>query len=220
MKLTLFGYWRSSSSWRVRIALYHKGLAFDYVPVHLVKDGGEQKKPDYLAKNPQGVVPLLEIGEGESTRRIAQSLAIIEWLDVTSPVPPLLPRDPYLAARARWLAEIVNSGIQPMHNTAILRRLVDVHADEKAWARGFIERGLLAYQASASETAGRFSVGDSPTIADLCLVPQLYQARRFDADLAPLARLLEIEARCAELPAFQAAHALRQPDAPSHAVDP
>jgi len=215
VKLTLLNYWRSSSSWRVRIALHHKGLAFDYVPVHLVKDGGEQKRPDYLTRNPQGVVPLLEIGEGASTLRIAQSLAIIEWLEATSPAPPLLPRDPYLAARVRWLAEIVNSGIQPLHNSGVLRLLADAEVDEKVWARDCIERGLLAFQTTAAETAGRFSVGDSPTVADACLIPQLYQARRFGADVAPLGRLLEIEARCAELPAFQAAHAERQPDAPA-----
>jgi len=130
-----------------------QGSRFRLRAGHLVKDGGEQRRPDYLTRNPQGVVPLLEIGEGASTLRIAQSLAIIEWLEATSPAPPLLPRDPYLAARVRWLAEIVNSGIQPLHNSGVLRLLADAEVDEKVWARECIERGLLAFQTTAAETA-------------------------------------------------------------------
>ncbi len=213
MKLTLFSFWRSSCSWRVRIALAWKNLPYEYASVHLVKDGGEQWKADYLARNPQGMVPMLEVVEGNHRRVIAQSLAIVEYLEERVPEPALLPRDPYLRTRTRQLAEIVNSGIQPFQNLSVTRRIVELGADDKAWAHGFIERGLGAFQRAAAETAGRYCVGDSPTLADACLVPQLYHARRFGVDLAPLARLVEIESACAALPAFQAAHADVQPDA-------
>jgi maleylpyruvate isomerase len=213
MKYTLYNYWRSSASWRVRIGLHWKGVPFTYVPVHLA--GGEQYQAEHQARNPQGMVPVLEIEDGGpgKTRHLAQSLAILEYLEATSPAPPFLPRDPYLAARARQLAEIINSGIQPFHNMAVLKRVAALPADDQAWGRGFIERGLAAFARAASETAGSFCIGDTPTLADLMLVPQLYGARRLAADLTPFPRLLEIEARCAELPAFQAAHADRQPDA-------
>jgi maleylpyruvate isomerase len=213
MKLTLFSYFRSSCSWRVRIALAHKQLAYEYVPVHLVREGGEQWKPDYLARNPQGMVPTLEIEENGQRRTLGQSLAIIEYLEERVPEPSLLPQDPYLRARTRQLAEIVNSSIQPYQNQAVLKRVAgELGGDDKAWARGFIERGLAAYDQAVTATAGRFSVGDAPSLADCCLVPQLYHARRFGADLGKLGRLLAIEAACAELPAFQAAHADHQPD--------
>ena len=215
MKLTLFSYFRSSSSWRVRIALAWKKLPYEYAAVHLLEGGGQQWKPGYLERNPQGMVPLLEFEDGGQTRVIAQSLAIIEYLEERVPEPALLPADPWLRARTRQLAEIVNSSIQPFHNLSVLRRVADeLHGDDKAWARGFIERGLAAYERAAQPTAGRFSIADAPTLAECCLVPQLYQARRFGVDLAIFDKLLEIEAACAELPAFQAAHPDRQPDAP------
>ncbi len=214
MKLTLFSYFRSSSTWRVRIALAWKQLPYEYIAVHLVKDGGEQYRADYLARNPQAMVPVLEVEDDGTRRPIAQSLAIIEYLEERVPEPTLFPRDAYLRARTRQLAEIINSGIQPYQNLSVLKRVAgDLGGDDKAWARGFIERGLAAFEKAASETAGRFCVGDAPTLADCCLVPQLYHARRFGADVGPLERLLEIEAACAELPAFQAAHPDRQPDA-------
>jgi maleylpyruvate isomerase len=215
MKLRLYNYWRSSSAWRVRTALAWKNLAYDYVPVHLVRDGGEQWKPEYLARNPQGMVPLLEIiDESGAHRSIGQSVAIIEYLDDVVPAPPLLPADPYLRARTRQLVEVVNSSIQPLQNSNVLKHIAGtLAADEKAWARHFMQRGLAALDQLVAETAGRFSVGDVATMADIYLVPQLYNARRFELDVAPFARLLAIEAACAELPAFQAAHPDRQPDA-------
>jgi maleylpyruvate isomerase len=214
MKLTLFGYWRSSSAWRVRTALALKGLAYEYAAVHLLKDGGEQWKPEYLARNPQGMVPLLEIEEGGTRRSIGQSVAIIEYLDERVPEPALMPRDPWLRARTRQLVEIVNSSIQPLQNAIVLRHLAnELKTDDRAWGRHFIGRGLAALEKVVAETAGRFSVGDSVTTADVYLVPQLYNARRFEVDLAPFTRLLAIEAACNELPAFQAAHPDRQPDA-------
>jgi maleylpyruvate isomerase len=210
MSLRLYNYFRSSSSQRVRIALHCKGLAFDYAPIHLVKDGGEQWKPEFLAKSPTGMVPLLEL-DGE--RHLGQSLAIIEYLDEIHPHPPLLPGDAFARGQARMLAEIINSGIQPFQNLKVLGRIKQLGGDPQAWARQFIAEGLAAYQASLPPGAHRFSLGAAPTLPDLCLVPQLHAARRFAVDLAPLGRLTTIEAACNELPAFKAAAPEAQPDA-------
>ncbi|MGK3986613.1 maleylacetoacetate isomerase [Sorangium sp. So ce136] len=212
--LTLYGYWRSSCSWRVRIALAHKGVEHAYRPVNLLRDGGEQLRDDYRAKNPMAQVPTLEFEQGGAVRRVSQSVAIIELLEDLFPARPLLPADPYLRAKARQLAEMINSGTQPMQNTATLRYVQrELGGDEKAFARRFIGSGLAAFQAAASELSGRFCVGDQVTVADLFLVPQLYNARRYAVDLAPLSTLTRIEAACMALPAFQAAHADRQADA-------
>jgi maleylpyruvate isomerase len=211
----LYTYWRSSCSWRVRIALHLKGLPFESAPVHLLKDGGEQNRDEYRQKNPLGTVPLLEWTEAGQVRRLSQSLAILGWLEERHPRPALLPDDPWLRARARMLAELVNSGIQPMQNTSVMQHLKGaLGVDAQAWAAHWVVRGLTAFQASASETAGRFCVGDAVSWADLCLVPQLYHARRFGVDLGPLGLLTRIEQACSQLPAFQAAHADRQPDTP------
>jgi maleylpyruvate isomerase len=212
--LTLYGYWRSSCSWRVRIALAHKGIEHAYRPVNLVRDGGEQLRDDYRAKNPMAQVPLIEFEQGGAVRRVSQSVAIIELLEDLFPAPPLLPADPYLRAKARQLAEMINSGTQPLQNTATLKCVRDeLGGDEKAFARRFIASGLAAFQAAAEELSGRFCVGDQVTVADVFLVPQLYNARRYEVDLAPLSTLTRIEAACMDLPAFQAAHADRQVDA-------
>ncbi|WP_437586677.1 maleylacetoacetate isomerase [Sorangium sp. So ce1000] len=212
--LTFYGYWRSSCSWRVRIALAHKGAPHAYRPVNLVRDGGEQLRDDYRAKNPMAQVPLIEFEQGGAVRRVSQSVAIIELLEDLFPAPPLLPADPYLRAKARQLAEMINSGTQPLQNTATLKCVRDeLGGDEKAFARRFIASGLAAFQAAAEELSGRFCVGDQVTVADVFLVPQLYNARRYEVDLAPLSTLTRIEAACMDLPAFQAAHADRQVDA-------
>ncbi|KYF74326.1 maleylacetoacetate isomerase [Sorangium cellulosum] len=212
--LTLYGYWRSSCSWRVRIALAHKGIEHAYRPVNLVRDGGEQLRDDYRAKNPMAQVPTLEFEQDGAVRRVSQSVAIIELIEELFPAPPLLPADPYLRAKARQLVEMINSGTQPMQNTATLKYVQsELGGDEKAFARRFIASGLAAFQAAASELSGRFCVGDQVTVADLFLVPQLYNARRHGVDIAPLSSLTRIEAACMALPAFQAAHADRQADA-------
>jgi maleylpyruvate isomerase len=207
--MKLYSYWRSSASWRVRIGLGMKGLEYEYVPVNLVREGGEQHKPDYHALNPMEQVPTLELDDG---RLLAQSLAILEYLDETHPEPALMPRDPYLRARVRQLAELVNAGIQPLQNTGPQQRLKALGVDEVAWSRHFIAQGLLAMAATAEATAGRFLVGDAPTLADVCLVPQLYNARRFGVDLSLIPLLGRIEAACLELEAFQLAQPDRQPD--------
>jgi maleylpyruvate isomerase len=214
--MKLYSYWRSTASWRVRIALAFKGVRYEYRPVNLVRDGGEQYASSYVAEiNPLSQVPVLELEGEEPLRRIAQSLAIIDYLEERFPEPSLLPDEPWLRARARQLAEMVNAGTQPFQNTPTLRYVREVfQGDEKAWLRHFLGRGLRALETTARETAGTFLVGGHPTLADLCLVPQLYSARRFDVPLDAFPTLLRVEAACAELPAFAAAHPDRQPDAP------
>jgi maleylpyruvate isomerase len=208
--MKLYSYWRSSASWRVRIGLAWKNVAFEYMPVQLVPDKvGGQHSDAYRALNPMEQVPTLVLDDG---RQISQSMAILEYLEETVPEPPLLPRDRYLRARARQLAEVINAGIQPLQNTHPLLQLRTRGVDDKAWAQYFITRGLDALQASAQPTAGRFLVGDTVTLADVYLVPQLYNARRFELDVGRWPLLRRVEEACAALPAFHIAHADRQPD--------
>jgi maleylpyruvate isomerase len=212
MKLVLHSYWRSSASHRVRIGLGLKQLPYDYAAVNILH--GEQHADDYRAKNPMAQVPTLQVIEDDGERiTLTQSLAILEYLDERWPDPPILPRDPFLRARARALAEIINSGIQPLQNSNTLRRVKALGGDDAAWIRPYIADGLAAFSRAASEVSGAFSVGDSPTIADCCLVPQLNGARRFQVDLEPFAKLLAIEAHCLPLPAFADAMPHHQPDA-------
>jgi maleylpyruvate isomerase len=212
--MRLYNYWRSSASWRVRIALAYKDLPYEYKAVHLVRGGGEQYAAEYVREvNAISQVPVLEL-PGEPGRRIAQSMAILEYLEETFPEPALLPRDPFLRARARQLAELVNAGVQPFQNTPTTGYVRDVlRGDERAWLRHFLHRGLTALERTALETAGTFLVGGAPSFADLFLVPQLYSARRFEVPLEGFPTLLRVEAACAALPAFAAAHPDRQPDA-------
>jgi maleylpyruvate isomerase len=213
--LRLYGFWRSSSSWRVRIGLGLKALAYQSVPVDLA--GGEQWSPAHRARNPTHQVPVLEVEvPGQAPLRLVQSMAILEWLDERVPAPPLLPADPEGRARVRALAEHVNSGIQPMQNAIVLKLLGQkVPGWDREWARHAIGGGLGALEVAVQEgRSGRFSHGDAPGLADCYLVPQLYNARRFEVDLAPFPTLLEIEAACAALPAFQSSHPDRQPGAP------
>jgi maleylpyruvate isomerase len=209
--MKLYSYWRSSASWRVRIGLGWKQLAYEYVPVNLIRDGGEQHGEAYRAVNPMAQVPTLVLDDG---RTLSESLAILEYLEETVPEPPLLPRDPYLKARARQLAELINAGIQPLQNTITVRQLKARGVDEQDWLRFFVRRGLDGLQASAAATAGRFLVADAPSLADVCLVPQLYHARRFGLDVAGWPLLERVEAACLALEPFQLANAERQPDAP------
>jgi maleylpyruvate isomerase len=214
-RMKLYNYWRSSASWRVRIALAWKGIPYQYRAVHLIRGGGEQYAPDYVAEiNPLSQVPVLEIDDGPSPRRIAQSLAILEYLEEQFPEPALLPSDPWLRARARQLAEMVNAGIQPFQNTPTAGYVTDVlRGDATAWMHHFLGRGLRALERAARETAGTFLVGARPSFADVCLVPQLYSARRFQLPVDGYPTLLRVEAACTALPAFAAAHPDRQPDA-------
>jgi maleylpyruvate isomerase len=213
MKLALHNYWRSSASHRVRIGLGLKGLAYEYVIVNILKR--EQDSDTHRARNPMGQVPALEITEDDGTVRcIVQSLPILEYLDERwSDKPALLPRDLYLRARCRALAEIVNSGIQPMQNIKTTKAVKAFGGDEVVWPKSFIADGLVAFDRVAAEVAGTFCVGDEPSIADCCLIPQLASARRFGVDVAKHTLLLAIEERCLALPAFANAAPERQPDA-------
>ena len=212
--MKLYGYWRSSASYRVRIALHHKAIAFEYIPIHLIKDGGEQHGEAYREKNPMEQVPILEFEDNGVLRRLGQSIAIMEWLEESFPAAPLLPADRYLRARTRQLAEIVNSGIQPFQNLT-MRAIVknELGGDDVALARRFIEKGLRAYEVVATDLAGACSVGDAPSMADACLIPQLYSARSLGVDLSQFPLLLRIEQNCHERPSFQAAHPDKQVDA-------
>lgn len=212
MKLVLHNYWRSSASHRVRIGLNLKKLKYEYVVVNIVK--AEQHADAYRSRNPMGQVPTLEMTEDDGTvRSLSQSLPILEYLDERFPEPAIMPKDPYLRAKTRGLAEIVNSGIQPHQNLTTTKAVKALGGDEVVWPKRFIADGLIAFQRAAEETAGTFCVGDMPTIADCCLIPQLASARRFGVDIAKHAILLGIEERCLALPAFADAAPDKQPDA-------
>ncbi|KSB89136.1 maleylacetoacetate isomerase [Caulobacter vibrioides] len=208
--MVLHGYFRSTASWRVRIALGLKGLAADQVFHHLRR--GEQRAPDYLLINPQGLLPALALDDG---RVLTQSLAICEYLDETHPEPPLLPSDPVARAQVRAVAQAIACDIHPVQNLKILARLRELGLEEPAvqgWAATVIEEGLDAVDTLLADHSGRFAFGDAPGLADLVLVPQLGNARRFGVDLR-WSRLTDIEAACLELPAFKSAAPSAQPDA-------
>ena len=213
--MELYTYFRSSAAYRVRIALNLKGLKADYRYLHLVKDGGQQHQPEYLALNPQGLVPAL-VDKGHV---LTQSLAIIEYLDETHPQPPLLPKDAPGRARARALAQIVACDIHPVNNQRILKYLEkEFRADEAArskWYRHWIVEGFNALDKllGSSPATGKFCHGDQPTLADICLVPQVFNARRFKIDLASFPAIERINATCLALAAFADAAPDRQPDA-------
>ncbi|HXX65695.1 MAG TPA: maleylacetoacetate isomerase [Polyangiaceae bacterium] len=214
--MKLYGFWRSSATWRVRIALAYKGIEYEYVPVHLQRGGGEQHRPEFRAKNPMGYVPVLELSVDGRERQIAESMAILELLEELHPFPALLPSDAFLRARTRQIALLIVAGIQPLQNTAV-RLWVEreLGADGAAWTRHWITRGLEAVETLVRETAGTYAVGNAVTHADACIVPQLYAARRFGVDTEPYPTLRTVEAACAILPPFIAAHASSQPDAES-----
>jgi maleylpyruvate isomerase len=211
----LYDYWRSSSAWRVRIALNLKGLAFERRVVNLAPGASEQYGADFKALNPLAQVPVLIPDPG--ARPIAQSMAILAYLEERFPEPALLPGDPWLRARTRQLAEMVNAGIQPLQNLPTMDRVRELGADPIAWSAYFNARGLAALETVAAETAGRFLVGDAPTLADVTLIPQLYSARRWSVELERFPTLLRAEAACVALPAFQAAHPDVQSDSPTAA---
>jgi maleylpyruvate isomerase len=208
----LYSYFRSSSAWRVRIALAWKKIPFEIVPVHLVRAGGEQHSPAFAARNALEQVPVLEVSDETGEFVLTQSIAILEYLEERFPEPALLPKEPELRARVRQLSEIVNSGIQPFQNVGFQKILKAAGADASAIANAHIARGLTALEGIAKTTAGRFLVRDGVTYADTFLVPQLYAARRFGVDVQKFPTLLRVEAECLALPAFQAADPNAQPD--------
>ena len=209
--MKLHGYFRSSASYRVRIALNLKGLSAEHLTHHLRK--GEQRAPTYLAINPQGLVPTLEDDGGTI---LTQSLAIVEWLDDIYPEPPLLPKDPLRRAHVRAFAQALACDTHPIQNLKVLARLRELGLPEEqvtGWAAWANREGLAACEILIAEEAGPFCFGDAPTIADLCLVPQLANARRFGVDLAGFPRLLKAEATAKNNKAFADAAPDRQPDA-------
>ena len=210
MKLHTF--FRSSASYRVRIALNLKGLSYEHASVHLRRGGGEQFAAAFRALNPQALVPVLEDGE----RRLTQSLAILEYLEETHPLPALLPQAAGDRARVRALALSIACEVHPLNNLRVLNYLTGLGIDEAAraeWYRHWVELGLAAIEAELAGTkAGQFCHGDSPTMADCCLVPQLYNARRFGCSLSSYPALLSIEESCNRLNAFRDAAPEKQPD--------
>lgn len=208
--MTLHGYFRSTASWRVRIALGLKGLAPKQAPHHLRR--GEQRAPDYLVLNPQGLTPAFVTDDGAV---LTQSLAICEYLDEVHPEPPLLPSDAVERAKVRAVALAIACDIHPVQNLKVLQRLRNLALAEEVvttWAVSIIDEGLDAVDQLVAGTEGPFAFGDKPGLADLCIVPQLGNARRFNVDLR-WPRLLAIEAACLELDAFKVAAPGAQPDA-------
>jgi maleylpyruvate isomerase len=209
--MKLHGYFRSSASYRVRIALNLKGLNADHLPHHLRK--GEQRDPTYLKINPQGLVPTLQDDQGVI---LTQSLAIIEWLDETHPEPPLLPTDLLHRAKVRAFAMVLACDTHPVQNLKVLARLRELGIPDEqvtGWAAWANREGLKACETLIANEPGPFCFGAAPTLADLCLVPQLANARRFGVDLAAFPRLLKAETAAKELKAFADAAPDRQPDA-------
>ena len=214
-RIELYSYWRSSAAYRVRIGLNLKGLPHQITPVHLVRDGGQQHTAAYAALNPQELVPTLRHGE----RVLQQSMAILEYLDEVFPDPALLPDDAEGRARVRALAQLVACDIHPLNNLRVMQFFSDTWSvpqpERDDWTRHWIRGGFDAMERMLVESVdtGRFCHGDIPTLADCCLVPQMYNARRFKLDLEPYPTLVRIDAACLALPAFAAAKPESQADA-------
>ncbi len=210
--MILYDYFRSSAGYRVRIALALKSLAAERRPIHLLRAGGEQKQNDYRRKNPQGLVPALELADGTV---LTQSLAIIDYLDAIEPEPRLTPQDPIVAAKARAVALAIACDIHPLANLRVTRYLTaELKLDDAAcaaWRLHWMTEGLAAIEKLIAPAP--FCFGAQPTIADVCLVPQIYNARRFCLPLDDMPKILSVDAACAQLPAFRAAHPSVQRDA-------
>lgn len=212
--MKLYTYFRSSAAYRVRIALNLKGLAYEAVPVHLLRNGGEQLSDGYRAVNPGALVPAVE----DHGAVLHQSLAIIEYLEEQYPGVALLPGDPLGRARVRALAMTIACDTHPLTNLRVLKYLTGTLGQSEeakmAWYRHWLGKGMAALESHLLRDGltGRFSHGDTPTIADCCLVPQVFNALRFDVDMAPYPTIAGIHANCVALPAFQQAHPAQQPD--------
>jgi maleylacetoacetate isomerase/maleylpyruvate isomerase len=205
----LYTYFRSSASFRVRIALNLKGLAYEPVFVHLAK--GEHRQPKYTRVNAQALVPTLELDDGT---RLTQSLAIMEWLDEKHPTPALLPKDPVERARVRAISDLIACEIHPLNNLRVLqhlKRLGQTQEQIDTWYRHWIADGLQKVEADMS--GSKFCHGDAPTMADCCLVPQIFNAQRYNSDLAPYPKTMRVFENCMKLEAFDRAQPSQQPDA-------
>jgi maleylacetoacetate isomerase len=213
--MQVYGYWRSSSSYRLRLALAYKGIEAEMIPMHLVRDGGEHNRAEYAALNPARRVPSLVLQGGIA---LTQSLAIMEWLEEVHPSPPLLPGDVLERAHVRAMAHEIAVDTQPLHNSSVLNVLKDEFAaspdQQKAWVQRWVGRACAIVEALAERTgAGAFLFGDTPTLADICLEPHLYTAERWGVDLSPFARLRAARAALLAWPGMAEAHPDRQPDA-------
>lgn len=211
--MELYSYWRSTTAYRVRIALNLKGLTYDILPVDLV--AGAQRDAAYTALNPIAGVPTLVLDDG---RVLTQSIAILEWLDEAHPETHLLPEDTFERARHRAAAMTIATDTHPVNNLKVVNRIKSMGHDGEeatAWMRHWMEEGFAAFQ-SHIEDDTPYCFGDAPGYADLCLVPQLYNAHRWGLDLTPFTRLTEIETRCLDDPAFDAARPQNQPDAANY----
>ena len=216
--MQLYNYFRSSASFRVRIALNVKGLPYDYRAIHLVRHGGEQLAPDFRLLNPDGLVPVLVDDSRDPALALTQSLAIVEYLDETVPEPPLLPREATERARVRALALNIACEIHPLNNLRVLRYLTQVlkvdDAAKNTWYRHWVESGLQAFEAqlAASPATGTFCHGDTPTLADITLVPQIFNGQRLNCDFSPMPTVMRVFDACMALDAFKRAVPAAQPD--------
>ncbi len=214
-RIVLYSYWRSSAAYRVRIGLNLKEVPHAITPVHLVRDGGQQHSEAYAALNPQELVPTLR----HDARVLHQSMAILEYLEEVFPAPPLLPDDAEGRARVRALAQLLACDVHPLNNLRVMQFFSDTWSvpqpEREDWTRHWMRVGFDAMERMLVESpdTGRFCHGDQPGLADCCLVPQMYNARRFQLDLTPYPTLVRIDAACLELPAFDAARPENQVDA-------
>lgn len=211
--LKIYGYFRSSASYRIRIALNLKGLPYETIPVHLLKDGGEQRKPEYLKKNPMGQIPLLEEGDF----LLSQSMAILLYLEKTQPNPAVFSTDIKIQAKQIAICELVNSGIQPINNSKILKYLRDTYAiDEggiQSWSQHWIRNGFDALEIELAKTAGTYAFGDTVSAADCVIIPQVYNAHRVKVDMGRYPIISRVYTNCEKLEAFKKAHPSNQIDA-------
>ena len=212
MRPVLYSAWRATAPYRVRIGLALKGVGYDYSPIDLIK--GQQREPAYRAVNRQGLTPALDLGDGHV---LTQSLAILEWLEETRPEPPILPKDPLERQMVRTMALVIACDIHPLNNTRVGRKLAKLGIPQDVglteWIQPWIRDGFDTLEPLVATHGRGFAFGDTPTIADCCLIPQVYSANRYEVDLSPYPAIRAVSDRAAEHPAFQAAHPNRQPDA-------
>ncbi|CAJ1073621.1 maleylacetoacetate isomerase isoform X1 [Xyrichtys novacula] len=204
-KPVLHGYFRSSCSWRVRIAFALKGIEYDQVTVNLIKDGGQQ---EFQSVNPMQQVPAVEI-DGIT---LCQSLAVIQYVDETRPGAKLLPADPKKRAQVRMISDLIASGIQPLQNLYVIQK---IGADKVQWSQHFIDRGFKALEPILKQTAGKYCVGDEISMADICLVPQVYNAERFKVNMDQYPTIKRLNQTLLEIEAFKVSHPSNQPDTPA-----
>ncbi|XP_057199914.1 maleylacetoacetate isomerase isoform X1 [Triplophysa rosa] len=207
IKPVLHGYFRSSCSWRVRIAFALKGIEYEQAPVNLIKDGGQQLTDQFKALNPMQQVPAVTI-DGIT---LSQSLAIIQYIEETRAGPHLLPADPKQRAQVRIICDIITSGIQPLQNLYVLQK---IGGEKMQWAQHFINRGFEALEPILKQTAGTYCVGNEISMADICLVPQVYNAERFKVDMSPFPTIRRLNQTLMEIEAFKVSHPSCQPDTP------